>query len=131
MKVPSLHLGSSVPFSGAGAMQPLVKPAHRLVLHGVVVGMTGSGKTGLVTVLAEEALGCKVPTLLFDIKGDLSNLLLALLGFDPAAVLPWAAGLTKPGDERSAIDVATAIAEARKAELGRWSIEEEHLSRFR
>jgi polynucleotide 5'-kinase involved in rRNA processing len=32
-----------------------------LLTHGVVVGMTGSGKTGLVTVLAEEALRAKVP----------------------------------------------------------------------
>jgi hypothetical protein len=30
--------------------------ADDLVTHGVVVGMTGSGKTGLVTVLVEEAL---------------------------------------------------------------------------
>jgi molybdopterin-guanine dinucleotide biosynthesis protein len=29
-------------------------PAHHLVTHGVVVGMTGSGKTGLITVMVEE-----------------------------------------------------------------------------
>jgi DNA helicase HerA-like ATPase len=116
MNVPSLYLGSCLPLGARGGRQALIMPAHHLVLHGIVVGMTGSGKTGLVTVLAEEALRCKVPTLLFDIKGDLSNLLLALPSFAQTAVLPWAAGLTKPGDERSAIDVAAAIAEARKAE---------------
>jgi type IV secretory pathway VirB4 component len=31
-------------------------PAHHQVTHGVVVGMTGSGKTGLLTVMLEEAL---------------------------------------------------------------------------
>jgi DNA helicase HerA-like ATPase len=38
-------------------------PAHHLVTHGLVVGMTGSGKTGLLTVLVEETLRAKVPVL--------------------------------------------------------------------
>jgi len=47
-----------------------------LTTHGVIVGMTGSGKTGLGIVLIEEALRAGVPTLLIDPKGDLSNLCL-------------------------------------------------------
>jgi DNA helicase HerA-like ATPase len=39
--------------------------------------VTGSGKTGLVTVLTEEALRAGVPVLVIDVKGDLPNLLLA------------------------------------------------------
>lgn len=35
-------------------------PAHHLVTHGAIFGMTGSGKTGLLTVLIEEALGTGV-----------------------------------------------------------------------
>ena len=31
-------------------------PSHRLTTHGVIVGMTGSGKTGLGIVLLEEIL---------------------------------------------------------------------------
>ena len=31
-------------------------PSHRLTTHGVIVGMTGSGKTGLGVVLLEEIL---------------------------------------------------------------------------
>jgi len=48
-----------------------------------MVGMTGSGETGLVTVLVEEALGAGVPTIVIDVKGDLPNLLLTLPSFDP------------------------------------------------
>ena len=44
-----------------------------LTTHGVIVGMTGSGKTGLGIVLIEEALRAGVPTLLIDPKGDLTN----------------------------------------------------------
>ena len=54
MTIPTLHLGTARPLSGGGAVA-FDTPAHHLVTHGVVVGMTGSGKTGLVMVLVEEA----------------------------------------------------------------------------
>ncbi|WP_437932994.1 helicase HerA-like domain-containing protein [Sorangium sp. So ce341] len=53
---------------GGVAARPLELPAHHLVTHGVVVGMTGSGKTGLVLVLVEEARSSGVPVLMVDVK---------------------------------------------------------------
>ena len=52
--------------------------------HGVIVGMTGSGKTGLGVVLIEEALRAGVPALLIDPKGDLTNLCLTFPDLAPA-----------------------------------------------
>ena len=51
-------------------------PSGDLTTHGVIVGMTGSGKTGLGIVLIEEALSAGVPVVAIDPKGDLTNLLL-------------------------------------------------------
>ncbi len=60
-----------------------------LTTHGVIVGMTGSGKTGLGIVLIEDALRVGVPTLLIDPKGDLTNLCLTFPQLAPADFQPW------------------------------------------
>jgi len=60
-----------------------------LVTHGVVLGMTGSGKTGLCLALLEEAAMDNIPALVIDPKGDISNLLLTFPGLDAASFRPW------------------------------------------
>ena len=64
-------------------------PSGDLTTHGVIVGMTGSGKTGLGIVLVEEALSAGVPALLIDPKGDLTNLCLTFPALAPADFRPW------------------------------------------
>ncbi len=56
-------------------------PAAHLVTHGVVVGMTGSGKTGLVTVMIEEAARAGVPTVVIDVKGGFAELVVGISEF--------------------------------------------------
>jgi hypothetical protein len=105
-------------------------PAHHLVTHGVVVGMTGSGKTGLLTVLAEEAMASGVPMLAIDVKGDLPNLLLAFPTFSPSAFAPWAAASLAPDDDRTPEAAAIALAAARQQALEGCGIDEAALRRF-
>ena len=64
-------------------------PSHRLTTHGVIVGMTGSGKTGLGVVLLEEVLSAGIPALILDPKGDMGNLLLNFPSFEPREFRPW------------------------------------------
>jgi hypothetical protein len=63
--------------------------ARDLVTHGVIVGMTGSGKTGLAVDLLEEALLSGVPCLILDPKGDLTNLLLNFPDLRAEDFRPW------------------------------------------
>ncbi len=54
---------------------PLTLDSKALTTHGFILGMTGSGKTGLCVVLVEELLREGVPVLAVDSKGDLATLL--------------------------------------------------------
>jgi hypothetical protein len=72
--------------------EPVLLEAADLTTHGVIVGMTGSGKTGLGVVLVEEALLAGIPTLIIDPKGDLENLLLTFPELKPDDFAPWVEG---------------------------------------
>ncbi len=63
--------------------------ASKLRTHGVVVGMTGSGKTGLSLVLLEELVRAGVPIIAIDPKGDLGSLGLLFAGLAPDQFAPW------------------------------------------
>jgi hypothetical protein len=125
-----LQLGTWRPLDGSKG-GPFRLPAHHLVTHGVVVGATGSGKTGLLMVLVEEALRAHVPVLVIDVKGDLPNLLLSFPSFAPSEILPWAGAAASPNDTRTAAAIAAELAEERRRGLSAWSIGELELAAFR
>jgi len=86
----SFHLGSAIdPATGKPGSDKVVVGSSDLTTHGVVVGMTGSGKTGLAVVLIEEALLAGIPVLVLDPKGDMANLALVFPDLQPASFRPW------------------------------------------
>ncbi|MEM9188577.1 MAG: DUF87 domain-containing protein [Myxococcota bacterium] len=69
--------------------EPLLYDAKDLTTHAMVVGMTGSGKTGLSIGLLEEAALDGVPAICIDPKGDLGNLALTFPELRPEDFRPW------------------------------------------
>jgi Helicase HerA, central domain len=130
MDLPSLYLGASRALDGSSSATPFYLPAHHLVTHGVITGMTGSGKTGLVTVMVEEALRARIPVLIIDVKGDLPNLLLTFPSFAASELVPWAEATASATDARSAEDIAAEIAAERREALSAWGIGEGDLAAF-
>ena len=74
-----------------------------LTTHAVVVGMTGSGKTGLCINLLEEAILDNIPAIVIDPKGDITNLLLTFPNLRPEDFQPW---INVDDARRAGMDVA-------------------------
>ncbi|MEO5841943.1 MAG: DUF87 domain-containing protein [Acidimicrobiales bacterium] len=86
----SLFLGDKINAADHKRANELVMyEAANLTTHGVIVGMTGSGKTGLGIVLLEECLLQGIPALIIDPKGDMGNLLLAFPDQKPESFRPY------------------------------------------
>lgn len=131
-KLGAFYLGRRFdPVSGrAVADEPLLYDAKDLTTHAVIVGMTGSGKTGLAVGLLEEAAIDGIPVIAIDPKGDLGNLLLAFPDLAPADFEPWIdpAEATRAG--RSAAQHAETIAQRWREGLAEWDQEPSRIARF-
>jgi hypothetical protein len=131
-KLGAFYLGRPYDAAGKEAQAtPLLYDSRDLLTHAVCVGMTGSGKTGLLIGLLEEAAIDHIPALVIDPKGDLSNLLLTFPELRPADFAPWIdpdaaarAGLTPEA-------FAAREAETWRAGLAQWDQSGERIARLR
>ncbi len=112
---------------GAAGENPLLYDPEDLTTHAVVVGMTGSGKTGLCIDLLEEAALNGVPALMIDPKGDITNALLHFPDLLPEDFQPWVnldeARREGKSPEQAGADAANLWREG----LGKWGIGRERL----
>ena len=69
--------------------QAVLLEAADLTTHGVIVGMTGSGKTASASCSSRRRCSQGIPTLILDPKGDLGNLLLTFPELRPDDFAPW------------------------------------------
>lgn len=126
-----LSLGGSRPLDGSGASEAYALHPSDLSTHAAVVGMTGSGKTGLVMVIVEEALRSGVPVVMIDVKGDLPNLLLSFPKLSAECFAPW----VDPGAVARARSTPEAMGESLAAKwrawLADWQLGPEHVAELR
>jgi hypothetical protein len=93
-----------------------------LTTHAVVVGMTGSGKTGLCITLLEEAILDNIPAIIIDPKGDITNLMLTFPDMRPEDFQPW---INVDEARRAGLDVpsfAADVAHRWREGLSNWGI---------
>ncbi|MCC6857984.1 MAG: DUF87 domain-containing protein [Bryobacterales bacterium] len=102
-----------------------------LVTHAVVIGMTGSGKTGLCAGLIEEAAIDGIPAIVIDPKGDLGNLLLTFPELRAEDFLPWIDADAARGKGLSEAEYAARQAETWKKGLAEWSQDGERIRRLK
>lgn len=131
-KLGAFYLGKSYDLASRRLAEELILyDSKDLNTHAVIIGMTGSGKTGLGVSILEEALIDNIPIIAIDPKGDLPNLLLSFPDFNPKDFRPWVnpqdalnKGLTL--DQFAANQAATW-----QKGLAQWGQEADRVARFK
>ncbi len=89
-KLGAFYLGREYDLGNKALEEELVLyDSKDLVTHGVVLGMTGSGKTGLCIALLEEAAMDSIPAIVIDPKGDIPNIMLTFPELAGEDFRPW------------------------------------------
>ncbi len=131
-KLGKFYLGREYQAEGRRVTDELVLyDSKDLVTHGVVLGMTGSGKTGLCVALLEEAAMDNVPAIVIDPKGDISNLLLTFPELDGKSFEPWVNADDAAKKGVSVTEHAEKTAAMWKSGLAEWGQGAERVSQFR
>ena len=117
--------------AGQTTDQPLLYDPDDLTTHAVVVGMTGSGKTGLCLDLLEEAALKGVPALMIDPKGDITNALLHFPELAPDDFEPWISGDQARREGKTPQKVAEDTANLWRKGLESWDITPERIGKLK
>ncbi len=128
-KLGSFYLGNEYDLNSKKRLDmPVHYDARDLTTHAICVGMTGSGKTGLCIGLLEEAALDRIPTIMIDPKGDITNLLLQFPDLAPEDFKPWVNTDDARRKDMSIEAYAAATAEKWKKGLADWGIGQERIT---
>ena len=125
MERPSGHLfiGEEIDAgSGDRTGESVLIDSGDLTTHGVIVGMTGSGKTGMGIVMLEEALMAGIPVLAIDPKGDLGNLCLTFPDLSAPEFEPWMDEGTARVENITTAQLAETMADRWRSGLDSWGL---------
>lgn len=130
-KLGAFYLGRQVDAGNGPAGELLLYDANDLTTHGVIIGMTGSGKTGLGISLIEEAAIDHVPVIAIDPKGDLGNLLLTFPGLRPEDFAPWVDARAAQTAGRTVAEYAGDQAQLWRQGLADWGQAPERIAKLK
>ena len=131
-KLGAFYLGRNFDLDEGKLQESLVLyDSKDLTTHGVIIGMTGSGKTGLGIALIEEALIDRIPVIAVDPKGDLPNLLLTFPQLQAEDFRPWVNEQDAMLEGMNADEFAAEQAKIWRKGLAEWSQEPERIARLR
>jgi hypothetical protein len=97
--------------------------------HAAIIGMTGSGKTGLGVGIIEEAAIDNIPAIVIDPKGDMGDLCLTDPEFSTEAFTPWVEDEAKAKGEDPA-EYAAKTATMWREGIESWGQDSERVARF-
>ena len=113
-KLGAFYIGKRVDDDTADQTDELVLyDSKDLTTHAVIIGMTGSGKTGLGIGMLEEAAMDHIPVIAIDPKGDMGNMLLTFPKLAPEDFRPWV-------NPRQATDAGQTVDEYAKGQAALW-----------
>ena len=131
-KLGSFYLGKRFE-TGTGSLtdELVLYDSKDLTTHAVIIGMTGSGKTGLGVGLLEEAALDHIPVIAIDPKGDMGNLLLTFPKLAPDDFRPWVNPRSASDQGQTVDEYAAAQAALWKKGLGDWGQSGKRIARLR
>ncbi|QQS40280.1 MAG: ATP-binding protein [Acidobacteriota bacterium] len=130
-KLGLFYLGKEYdPAAQAATDELLLYDSKDLTTHGVLMGMTGSGKTGLGVALIEEAAIDNIPTIVIDPKGDMTNLLLTFPNLSKEEFLPWVNADEAAQQGVAVEDFAQQQADLWREGLAKWGQQPERIRMF-
>ncbi|NQV49129.1 MAG: DUF853 family protein, partial [Candidatus Marinimicrobia bacterium] len=97
-----------------------------LITHTFICGGSGSGKTVMGKAIIEEAALRGVPTIMIDLKGDLSSVALSFPEISPQALAPWLEVEDKATLGRAALAEANSL----RKRLWDWGLAESNMREF-
>ncbi len=109
---------------------PTLVKSKNFTTHAAVIGMTGSGKTGLGVDILEEAAIDNIPVIVIDPKGDMGDLCLTSEKLRAEDFLPWVEDEARQKGEEP-LEYARKIAEMWREGIESWGQSSDRIARFK
>jgi hypothetical protein len=126
-----LYLGKTFDLATQAPGEAVQIDTRDLTTHAIMLGMTGSGKTGLGVDLIEEALLDGLPVIIVDPKGDIANLALTFPDAKPSDFEPWVSAEEAAEKGIDTVALAAQVAQRWQAGWAEWGMTPERVRQLR